>query len=500
MPSLRQGSIIARLRRDDRGAVATMFVILLATGVLLGMLALVVDIGLLYAEREELQSGADSAAIAIADQCALDGSANCATSAVTALAATYANANAKDGTSNVLQVCGKLPGGTWPACPAPVGNLTDCIPATPTDGRPYVEVRTGTRMNDGTFLLPPVFAQTLAGNGDYDGTTVRACARATVGTPGRGLGGHLRRVRVRQRGRAISRPCQSGPAFTSDHREVVLKLHDSQGPPPPGCARRGGGGRRSTCRAGSAGWMTGPTAGGHFQQRNLRRRHGQQTCRPPASTRLDEATTTRRTIVYLPIYQTVTKHGKEYNLSQDRRVRADRATSSAAAGRRRWRRRWRWRWGGVGRDQEQGLLAQRQLRLLFRPGALHLRLLRQRHGVRRAGTGRPGEPRRDGRRDQWLSPRDQTCTTTLNGKTRQAPHDSSHSLDRRRDRARRTRHRRTAAVRVQRGPAGPVGHRRGHRRDRHRADPGRYDRRAHEGRRPRPVRADAEETLCRPTP
>ena len=47
-----------RLSRDhDRGAVSPLVVILLATGVLLGMTALVVDVGRLYAEREELQAG-----------------------------------------------------------------------------------------------------------------------------------------------------------------------------------------------------------------------------------------------------------------------------------------------------------------------------------------------------------------------------------------------------------------------------------------------------------
>ena len=40
----------------DRGAVSMIVGVLLAGGVLLGMTALVVDIGQLYAEREELQS------------------------------------------------------------------------------------------------------------------------------------------------------------------------------------------------------------------------------------------------------------------------------------------------------------------------------------------------------------------------------------------------------------------------------------------------------------
>ena len=41
-------------RSDDRGAVATVVAILLAGGVLLGFLSLVVDVGRIYVEREEL--------------------------------------------------------------------------------------------------------------------------------------------------------------------------------------------------------------------------------------------------------------------------------------------------------------------------------------------------------------------------------------------------------------------------------------------------------------
>jgi len=49
--------------------VATVLVILLGAGVLLGIGALVIDVGQIYAEREQLQSGADSAAIALAKSC-----------------------------------------------------------------------------------------------------------------------------------------------------------------------------------------------------------------------------------------------------------------------------------------------------------------------------------------------------------------------------------------------------------------------------------------------
>jgi Flp pilus assembly protein TadG len=165
-------------RLDDRGAVAVIVAILLAGGVLLGFLALTIDVGELYLERQQLQSGADSAALAIANACAKN-TADCANGgAIASLAKKYANANSADGVSHVAEVCGHVPGGLLGTCSDPVGNLTDCIGDPPADGSPFVEVRLSTEMPDGTFVLPPVFAQTLAGNSGYTGTSVGACARA----------------------------------------------------------------------------------------------------------------------------------------------------------------------------------------------------------------------------------------------------------------------------------------------------------------------------------
>ena len=55
---------------DDRGAVTAVVAVVLGAGVLLGMATVVVDVGRLYAEREQLQSGADAAAWAAAESCA----------------------------------------------------------------------------------------------------------------------------------------------------------------------------------------------------------------------------------------------------------------------------------------------------------------------------------------------------------------------------------------------------------------------------------------------
>jgi hypothetical protein len=168
----------ARRRPRDRGAVATVVAVLLAGGVLLGFAAIVIDIGFIYAEREELVTGADAAALAVGRECAND-RAKCSSEAeIVSLVSSYANANASDGAANVLEVCGRLPGRLG-SCPAAPNNLTRCLGEAPPDPVRYVEVRLSTKLDDGRLLFPPMFSQTLAGGGAGAGTAVAACARVS---------------------------------------------------------------------------------------------------------------------------------------------------------------------------------------------------------------------------------------------------------------------------------------------------------------------------------
>jgi hypothetical protein len=154
--------------------VATVFGILLSGGVLLGLLALVVDVGQLYVERAELQSGADAAALAVARACATNTPDCHDIDTVTALAQRYANDNASDGVSKLDVVCGDLPFRRID-CPPDNANLTACLGSPPTIGN-YVEVRVVTELPDGQLVLPPTFAQAVFD--DFDGASVGACGRA----------------------------------------------------------------------------------------------------------------------------------------------------------------------------------------------------------------------------------------------------------------------------------------------------------------------------------
>jgi hypothetical protein len=68
-------------------------------------------------------------------------------------------------------------------CSTLVGTgLTNC-PQDPPTGKNFVDVMTSTKLANGSTLLPPVFGQTLVGKSTYDGTNVKACAQAEWGPP-----------------------------------------------------------------------------------------------------------------------------------------------------------------------------------------------------------------------------------------------------------------------------------------------------------------------------
>lgn len=204
--------------RGDRGGAAVLVSVLLAGGVLLGMTALVVDVGSLYAEREELLSGADAAAFAIALDCALD-RADCGDADDTA--DEYAGRNARDGVSDAT-VCGNHP--VLDACTSgPGGGLIDCLGERPTDGTAYVEVRTTTRLPDGSTLLPPSFAQTLVPG--YQGATVGACSRVAWGAPGDGLAVTISTCEFAKATEAGEDLAEPPPPDPDPSYERVIKLH-----------------------------------------------------------------------------------------------------------------------------------------------------------------------------------------------------------------------------------------------------------------------------------
>jgi hypothetical protein len=147
--------------------------------------AISIDVGVMYAERRKLQSGADAGAFAIAAQCNKTGTCPALGSVLTsgsavATATSYAGLNDDaDGVANAA-VCGV--GGTgWPSCPAPSpGDLTNA--PLPPAGTNYVRVTSSTQavQSDGSSagFLPPVIAGALPG---FQQSTIRAQATVAWG-------------------------------------------------------------------------------------------------------------------------------------------------------------------------------------------------------------------------------------------------------------------------------------------------------------------------------
>lgn len=156
---------VSPTRERDRGAVLIWFGVM-ATA-MVGMGALVIDVGALWSERRQLQNGADAAALAVASECAM---ASC--SGTSALASQYANLNASDSRSDVELLCGVGPG--LSACPSPP-------PGVGSGATNYVHVKTNTKTGSGGeqigFMLAPVLDAANVGR------SVSASATVAWGVP-----------------------------------------------------------------------------------------------------------------------------------------------------------------------------------------------------------------------------------------------------------------------------------------------------------------------------
>lgn len=143
------GKITRGLKHEQSGI--SLIFVTMSLVVLIGMVAFAVDTAALYQERRELQSGADAAAFAIAEDCAL-GAKPCTQAQADVTADDYADANASDleaGVDNVdLDLAAKI-----------------------------VEVDVSTETTTGGTIFRPFFARVLG----FSGTNVDAEAAVQWG-------------------------------------------------------------------------------------------------------------------------------------------------------------------------------------------------------------------------------------------------------------------------------------------------------------------------------
>ena len=147
--------------KDEAGAIAPMFAIFLSTGVLLGLLALVVDDGQAQVEKQAVQQGADAVAEALGQHCADEYQAvNCLTDsfnlksqvsgAQIAGTATATNpeflsslANPKGGAVTVTSICGQSSEApALPGCPPLPDQQTGCKTQPATTAQNWLRVIT----------------------------------------------------------------------------------------------------------------------------------------------------------------------------------------------------------------------------------------------------------------------------------------------------------------------------------------------------------------------
>lgn len=193
MRRVRRRSFLGRVSRGERGAVGTILAVLLLGGVVMGMLALSVDVGNIWSERRQLQNGADATSLALADACA-KGTAGCSADPALNNLQPLAGENAIDKLAQLDagQLCGhgstRFPLSGLPPCTdtGSFQQLTKCNPVPSWllgQDIPYVETRPSTLGQGNSTILPKYFSQLLVG-GAGPNVTESACARAAWGPAG----------------------------------------------------------------------------------------------------------------------------------------------------------------------------------------------------------------------------------------------------------------------------------------------------------------------------
>lgn len=153
---------------SENGAFSVLFSVILGVGLIVIISTLVIDGGDIAVERRVLQNVAESSAIALAKECAIN-SQTCLSSTTPEF---FAQLNSPDALSTITEVCVKGENRSMQACQPPDVSKLDCAPI-PAGITNYVRIRTQTLSSDGDRLSP-----LFGGNESY---RLKGCAQATWG-------------------------------------------------------------------------------------------------------------------------------------------------------------------------------------------------------------------------------------------------------------------------------------------------------------------------------
>jgi Flp pilus assembly protein TadG len=182
--------------------------------VILGIGAIVIDIGALYQERRELQNGADAAALAVARECAANAGSCAGQATAETTADNYGDANSYDLNSGVQEVCGSADAGIS-VCAGPGVALYGYKPPDAPEGAKWVRVTIQTRNASGSsneiaYRLAQVLGVVESGK------TVRASATAAWGPLAAATTIPLTFSLCEYEYALQGSPPQSGPPFSGD--------------------------------------------------------------------------------------------------------------------------------------------------------------------------------------------------------------------------------------------------------------------------------------------
>ena len=170
----------------ESGVIAVLIAILISTGFVIALFVFVADTSAIYSERRVVQNSADSAAVALAQECAIDGkgaitgvksaypSIVCGTASYAyEFAGNYANINSPDLKTSITEVCGVSP---LNSCQNQNQALFKCQNVA-AEYTKYVRVSTNTETQTGSALIP-IFQSLLKSNSAVDAV---GCANVAWG-------------------------------------------------------------------------------------------------------------------------------------------------------------------------------------------------------------------------------------------------------------------------------------------------------------------------------
>jgi hypothetical protein len=184
MSGLRPSKFLRRAKTGaQRGAVIVLVAILFGSGVLMGMVSLVVDSGQLLLEKTITQVSADNVAAALAHACSVNSAECTSTIASNSSLVTIARSSFAKHPSAILSVCGSAAAVTMrpnlSSCGSFSGIPRDCV-APSSDYPVYVRVYTGYTASTGGTPLFPLLNNLI--HGTTSNPSIESCAQSAWGT------------------------------------------------------------------------------------------------------------------------------------------------------------------------------------------------------------------------------------------------------------------------------------------------------------------------------